>query len=497
MQDGTSGEPPGVAGPAGTDRPTAPGAEPVAPAGGAPTRGRGARRAVRVLSWISLVMSLVLLLGTATAYGVYRHYGSQIETLPQLVDLQPGGAQVGQDENYLVVGSDSADSLTAAELEEAGAYRSGRDGTRTDTLLLVQVPADGSGAQLVSFPRDSLVQIPGHGLDKINAAYDLGEEDTPGGGPAKVIETVEALSGLSVDHYVEVNLYGFVTMTDALGGVEVCLSEPAQDEDANIDLPAGEQRLDGRQALGFVRQRKGLAGGDLGRIRRQQYFLGAMTRQVLSAGTLLNPAKIVRLLDAVTGSLLTDPGTSKEDLLSLALQLREVSAKAVKFRTIPITNPYGRYKTASVVLLDTAALPAFFADLGADRAATPALKVAPASITLQVENGSSTGGLGTRAAGELRDLDFTISAVRDADRHDVEVTQVRYGSDRRDSARTVAAALPGSVLVNDPTLGSTDLVVTVGKGYAGVSPVTVSGPKNPDAVAAAKTSTAADAGCIA
>ena len=497
MQDGTSHEPSGVPRPPGAALPAAPGADPVAPEQTGRTRRSGGRRALRVLSWISLGMSLVLLLAISTAYVVYQHYGSQIETLPQLVDLQPGGAQVGQDENYLVVGSDSADALTSSELEQVGTSRTGREGTRTDTILLVQVPADGSSAQLVSFPRDSLVQVPGHGLDKINAAYDLGERDTPGGGPAKVIETVEALSGLHIDHYVEVSLYGFVTMTNALGGVKVCLSEPAKDVDANIDLPAGTQRLDGRQALSFVRQRHGLPGGDLGRIRRQQYFIGAMTRQVLSAGTLLNPAKVARLLNAVTGSLLTDPGTSKEDLLSLALQLRSVSAGAVKFRTIPVTNPYGRYGTSSVVLLDTAALPAFFADLGADRPATGPLKVPPSSITLRVENGAPTAGRGATAARDLRDLGFTVPTVRNAERRDVQVTQVRYGSDRRDSARTVAAALPGSVLQSDPGLAGTEVVVTVGEGYAGVSPVTVSGPKNPDAVAAARTTTAADAGCIA
>ena len=494
MQDGTSGgSADGTPAPAGSTPPAA-GSAPVA---SRRTRRSGGMRVARVLSWISLALSLLLLLGTATAFGVYRHYGNQIETLPQLQDLQPQGAAQGQDENYLVVGSDSADDLTAEQLEQVGTSRSGRDGTRTDTIILVQVPADGSRAQLVSFPRDSLVQIPGHGLDKINAAYDLGEQDTPGSGPATVIATVEALSGLSVDHYVEVDLYGFVTMTDALGGVEVCLSEPAQEEDANIDLPAGVQRLDGKQALGFVRQRKGLPGGDLGRIRRQQYFIAAMTRQVLSAGTLLNPAKVTRLLGAVTGSLLTDPGTSQEDLLSLALNLRQVSAGSVKFRTIPVTNQYGTYRSASVVLLDTAALPAFFADLGADRPATPAITVPPSSITLEVENGAATANRGKTAARDLRDLDFTVRSVQDADRRDVQVTEVRYGSDRKDSARTVAAALPGSVLESDPALGSTELVVTVGEGYAGVSPVTVSGPKNPDAVAAGKSTTAADAGCIA
>ena len=227
-----------------TPRPRpAPGARQVA------RRSRGAR-AGRLLSWVAFTLGVLLVVSSGTAFGLYRHYGGRIEQLPEAPSLQAGTEQqlpdvVGRDEVYLVVGSDSGDDLTDEQLRSIGANRSQRDGVRTDTIILVEVPADGSRASLVSFPRDSWVEIPGHGMNKINAAYELGEEDTPGGGPDLLIRTVEQLSGRDVDHFVQVSLYGFVTITNAVGGVEVCLASPAKDEDANVDLPAGRQVLDG------------------------------------------------------------------------------------------------------------------------------------------------------------------------------------------------------------------------------------------------------------
>ena len=474
------------------------------------------RRSRRMLRWTALVLGVVLLVTATAAFGLYRYYGSKVGTvegLPRLAEV-PGadeGVQ-GRSQNYLLVGSDSADGLTREQLRAIGTSRKGRDGTRTDTILLLQVPADGSRARVVSFPRDSWVTIPGHGQGKLNGAYDLGEDRTRGTGPSTLVATIERLSGVQIDHYVEVSLYGFVRITDALGGVQVCLAAPARERDARIDLPAGRQRLDGKQALAFVRQRNGVPGGDLGRIRRQQHFLSAVTREVLRAGTLLNPLALDRLLDAVTSSVRVDPGTEQSDLVRLGLQMRRVTAGAVRFQTVPVLDPDARVAGQSVVLLDHAALPAFFADTAPARPPAPAspgptpsapppppppLTVPPSSIVLVVENGSGIPGLAGSVVPSLRQVGFRVREVRNAPRQDHPQTVVRHGANRADSARTTSAALPGSVLVRDDTLGPQGLVVTLGAGHQGVQPVSIVPPTEALPGSAAVPRTAADDDCVA
>ena len=466
----------------------------------------GGARAARLLSWVAFTLGVLLVVGSGTAFGLYRHYGGRIEQLPDAPALQAGAdgqAVVGRDEVYLVVGSDSADDLTDAQLDQIGANRSNRDGVRTDTIILVEVPADGSRASLVSFPRDSWVDIPRHGMDKINAAYGLGEEDAPGGGPNLLIETVEQLSGRDVDHYVQVSLFGFVTITNAVGGVEVCLAAPAQDEDANVDLPAGRQVLDGNAALGFVRQRKGIPGGDLGRIKRQQHFIGALSRKVLTAGTLLNPGRLNDLLNAATDSIKV-AGTTQEDLLRLGLQLREVSAGSIRFQTVPVADADARVGDASVVLLDEAALPGFFRTLGEASGPRAVLIVPPSSIAVDVQD-ATPDGTGRAAADALAEEGFIIRSVQPADGGTTGGataggttaggTLVRHGIDRLQSAQTLQASLPGSELLADPELAADELVLTVGSDYAGVRRVTISSADEDTAVAA-EARTAADEDCI-
>jgi LCP family protein required for cell wall assembly len=468
------------------------------------------RRWRRLLRWTALALGVLLVLTVGLGYAAYRHYGGQVQDINGLEDLSDRprsdeGPQ-GRDETYVVVGSDSAEGLTREQLRAVNTSRKGRDdGTRTDTVLLVQVPADGSRARVVSFPRDAWVTVPGHGQAKLNAAYDLGEKSAPGSGPRTLVATVEHLSGIRVDHYVEVSLYGFVRITDALGGVEVCLAAPARDEDARIDLPAGRQRLNGKQALAFVRQRKGLPGGDLGRIHRQQYFLSAVTREVLRAGTLLDPRALDRLVSAVTASVRVDPGTDQGDLLRLGLQARGLRSGAVRFQTVPVRDADARIGGQSVVLLDEAALPAFFADSPPPPVATrspappppPPLTVPATSIAVVVENGTTTPNLGARATDALARVGFRVLAVRDAARRDLPQTQVRYGGGRQDSARTVAAAVPGSALVRDDSLGPRGLVLTVGANFLGARQVVVRPQQDSGRGSAAVPRTAADDDCIA
>ena len=344
------------------------------------------------------------------------------------------------------MGSDSRDGLTEAELIEVrtGIKDGGGQGTLTDTIVLVHLPAGGGEPTLVSFPRDSFVDIPGFGTGRINSAFARGEAAQEGGGPAALVATVQQLSGVSIDHYLEVGFISFLRITDALGGVEVDLCQATADVKAGIDLPAGEQRLGGGDALGFVRQREGLPRGDLDRIARQQYFLGSVARQLLAPSTVLRPDRVLGVLDAVTSSVRADDDLSTFDLARLGLRLRGAAGGGLTFVTVPVADANARVGGASVVLLDEPALPAFFADLSPQTSAEPpvAVSIAPSSIRLAVLNGTTQAGLAGSAAQQLQAQGYTVTRTGNADAPS-EVSVVLHGSGRADSAATVAASVPG------------------------------------------------------
>jgi LCP family protein required for cell wall assembly len=226
----------------------------------------------------------------------------------------------------------------------------------TDTIILLHVPAlPGEPAVAISIPRDSFVTLAdGSGKHKINSAYDRGvlaaekgltaqgvtgpELDRRGreAGRAALIATVESLTGTQIDHYAEINLAGFVGLTDALGGVPVCLNKPVHDTYSGVDLPAGYQTVTGPVALAFVRQRHGLEGGDLDRIARQQAFIAGLAQRVESEGTLTNPATLSQLLTVVTDHVVIDKGW---DLQQALAQVGRLAGADLSFRTIPTGRP--------------------------------------------------------------------------------------------------------------------------------------------------------------
>lgn len=442
-------------------------------------RGRG-----RVLRRLALVVVLLLLLSTVGVLGALVYYDRRIDRVP-VPTLGAGADADGGDVNYLLVGSDSREGLTEEELLEVrtGLKGGGNEGTLTDTIVLVHVPGGGGEPTLVSFPRDSYVPIPGHGRGRINTAYALGERAGEGGGPALLVETVQQLSGLQLDGYLEVGFIAFLRITDALGGVEVNLCQPTADVKAGIDLPAGEQRLGGGDALGFVRQREGLPRGDLDRIQRQQYFLGSVARQVLAPSTLVRPDRVLRVLSAVTSSVRADEGLSTFDLARLGLRLRGAAGGGLNFQTVPIADANARVGGASVVLLDEAALPGFFAGLSPETEAEPAptVQIPPSSIRLAVLNGTSRAGLAGDAARQLQGQGYTVTRTGNADTPAAGASVVLHGAGRADSARTVAASVPGAEVRQDDSVGENGLVLVVGEDFSGVRPVTVAPAGEPAA----------------
>jgi LCP family protein required for cell wall assembly len=481
-----------------------------------PRRRSRRRRTVRVLSWIAVVTSVSVLVASAIGFGALALINSHITrkcifcgdaAAPR--PAKPAGDS-GKALNFLLVGSDSRDGLSPEELKEAGT-EANPGGKLTDSIILVHLSPDKDKAVLVSFPRDSWVEIPDHGFARINTAYGKGEHDRKGGGPALLIRTVEQLSGLYVDHYLEVDFRGFLKMVDALGGVDVCLPYAAKDKDAALNLPAGKSHVRGTQALAFVRARHFDPSGDFGRIRRQQQFLGSMLRRATSLGILARPDRLYRFLDTVARSLTVDDKLSLSDMRALATKLRGLDPARIVFLTVPY-NPKGVYHgKALVVELNMDAARSLFDSIRADDApitagASPAptaqpndLIVRPSRIRLKVLNGTGVNGTARKAADELAGVGFVIRGTGDADSSSYTQTIVRHGPSKADSARTVAAAIPGAQIQLDQTLGST-IEVVIGSEYAGVREVVVSTPTaTPTQVATPtatpsplKTTTAAD-----
>jgi LCP family protein required for cell wall assembly len=395
---------------------------------------------------------ILVVVGGYAAYSYFRFVGG----VKHVDVISKSGKDVdGQDQNILLVGDDHRpDGATQAELDQLSTTDDG-GGTNTDTMMILHIPANGKSATLISLPRDSWVDVPGHGMNKLNAAFSLGGGGTDATAGAKLlIQTVQNLTGLSIDHYVRVSLLGFYNIAQALGPIQVCLNNAVDDPYSGADFPAGVSTLDAKQALSFVRQRHGLPRGDLDRVVRQQYFLSVEAHKFLSAGTLLNPAKLTKVLDAVSGSLETDPGLN---FLQLAAQLQGLTGGKIQSATIPISGtPTIEVDgdEVSIVEVDTAAMPAFIQSLiGTPTAYDDATAAKPADTTVTVLNGGSANGAATTATQTLAAAGFKTGTPGDADTRQTTVIQYKKGQESQ--AKAVAAFLPGA------TVQETDSVSTV------------------------------------
>lgn len=487
--------------------PVAAGSSTVVPA--PPERGRRLRR---VLAGIAVALSTALFLVSGIGYLLYNHYDGNIDRFA--IGEVPGGprpeaAPIGA-LNVLMVGSDTRDFEGGEAFQGTGEERV--TNARSDTMILAHLYGGADKAQLVSLPRDSRVTIPAYTdsrgrahepqKDKLNAAMELG-------GPALLIATVEQLTDVKVDHVVQVDFLGFQRLVEELDGVEVCLTQDVQEKNSGIDLKAGRQVIRGPQALAYVRQRTGSVGDELGRIKRQQQFIGSVAREVLDAGTLLNPVKLNGVLSVVTGSLKVDDGLTPEKLRDLALRFRQFQSDDILFTTVPVSDsnyePFGRGR-GSFVQIDEAKAAALFEGIRRDEepgnvttprpAATPPLIVRPGAVRVEVYNGAGVTGLGRRAAADLERVGFTVVGTPSDRGKGVPTTVVRHGPDKADSARTLAAAVPGATVEQDPALGRT-LEVVVGSDYQGARKVTVkpTASASPAPAASPRVTTAAEDVC--
>ncbi|MET7297671.1 LCP family protein [Embleya sp. NPDC005575] len=310
-----------------------------------PERKPWSRRRKAVVGLVALLTLSLFVVGGCAVWLVYS-LNANIKRIDGVFDRSsipaagprpPADPTAGRALNILLVGMDAA---------AAGADPNALEGRRSDTMMILHLPAGRASISAISLPRDSWVSIPGHGEAKLNAAFSWG-------GPALLVATIENLTGVRIDHYAAVDFGGFKGMVDALGGV-------------TVDADKGRAKLDGNEALKFVRQRYGLERGDLDRVAHQQQLLGAIAEKVTAEGVLGSPLRTENLLQSLTKSLTVDDNLNLKALLDLATDLKGISESDLAFRTAPVAGFGERGGGQSVVLLDDKRCKELFAAVRAD-----------------------------------------------------------------------------------------------------------------------------------
>ena len=308
-------------------------------------RARGRKRTLRRLLISVGVLGLALaVLSAAGLWLLTDRYGNNIDRVADVFEpLEPESrpapptpkeAAGDQPVTFLLVGSDTRAHPAPGEVPDG----------RSDAIMLARLAADRQSAQIISIPRDSWVEIPGHGTNKINASYAFG-------GPSLLIRTVEQLTDVRIDHFVAIDFDGLISVTDDLGGVDVVVAETTSN--GPYTFPAGVNHLNGEQARWYLGQRYGLPGGDFDRVRRQQQYLQAMFTKLFSSNTFRDPTRLDAALLAVTSAVSVDEGLDNRELLSLAYSLRDLEPQDIHFLTAPVLGT-GTEDEASVVYLNPA-----------------------------------------------------------------------------------------------------------------------------------------------
>nr|WP_202465839.1 LCP family protein [Streptomyces sp. SID4951] len=272
------------------------------------------------------MVTLLVLVALVCAGGawLYVSSGRKLQHVDALGEYA-GRPAAGKGTNWLLVGTDSRTALTPQQREEL--HVGNNEVQNTDTIMVLH--SGEHGPTLVSLPRDSYVPIPGHGSRKINEAY-------ADGGPKLLTRTVEQATGLRIDRYAEVNFLGFVQVVDALDGVRLCLDAPLKDEKSGADFPAGCRRMNGAEALAFVRARYADPEGDLGRVKRQRQLLGAVADEMAAPSVLLDPDRLTRVRDASLAALLVDEGADLARLLDMGWSMKQIAGGGGTATTVPV-----------------------------------------------------------------------------------------------------------------------------------------------------------------
>ncbi len=402
----------------------------------------GTTRRLRVLGWISGIMTFVVVGTSLAAYAEWRHLLGNIqkENVNGLLGKRP--PKYNSALNILLIGSDSR----AGSNKKFGA---GVQGARSDTMIMMHISPQRNGATLISFPRDSLVstiacQADGMGhagqqasqqVEMLNATFDSG------GAPC-TWKTLETLTGIHVDHFIEIDFSGFQSMVNAVGGVTVCLPEAINDPASKLNLTAGIHHVNGAQALAFVRERHVGQGSDLQRIQRQQFFMASLAKQVTTSNMLGDPARLLGLANAATHSLTTDSGLDVSTLLKIAESMRGLQAKSVNMISVPVVpdaadpNRVDWAQPAANELFNAIKFDnaVHVAKAGKKKATTTATAkkapkpANPSRVNVQVLNGTATGGLAGTTMTALQQRGFNVVGTGNADNTGFTHTVIQYAS---------------------------------------------------------------------
>lgn len=431
-------------------------------------------------------LSVVVLASAGIGHAVVTSLDSGIDRVDPFRDMK-NRPEAGRGMNVLLVGTDGREKL---DEEQRRKYRlGGAPCNCTDTIMIVHISEDRERASVVSLPRDSYAMTPphtdrvsgeehgGHPV-KLNAAY-------AEGGPQLTVRTVEKMTRVKIDHYLELDFTSFMKTVDVVGGVELCTTEPLKDSHTGLDLPAGRHTLRGGEALQYVRARYVDGASDLGRMKRQQRFMAALVDRATSSGILLNPMKFRDVTRAVLGSVRADKGFGTDELLDLGRAMRNFSPSSSEFTTVPLARTGVTVKgLGSTLKWHPEKSQHIFEALREDKPlstrsspdAALRVPVDPRQIRVQVENGTGTQGLGRRVDAALAATGFntTRTPVNAADRS-VRRTVVAHDPRWDRSAKSLAAALPGSELRAVKGQGAT-LKVIAGSDFEKVRKVRAEDP---------------------
>jgi LCP family protein required for cell wall assembly len=422
-------------------------------------------RLQRTLLTALIPLSALVLVVAASGWALTSYVSRNISK----VDAGTSGTPAAGPINILVAGVDERSGLTPREQRELHVGHVISD--NSDTLMLAHITANHSHIRVVSLPRDSWVRIPGHGMNKINAAYGLG-------GPRLTVRTVEQATGLTINDYLQVNFLGFVKVIDALGGVNICLPFAVNDSYTGLRLSAGRHHVDGITALKFARDRHSFALSDLARIGDQQQLLSSLFREASSTGTLANPFRLSRFLSALSAAIKVDRGFN---LTELADDLRGIRPGDVTFTTVPLANINYITKTGeSALLWDHAAARALFASLRGDQPprTRPGHKRAGAAptrrqVSIDVYNGTMIGGLSAETGARLAELGFHVhGSALTWPAQDVSQTLIEYPPGQRTAGQLVHKVMPTATLRRVTGLARIRIVLG-GNGY-GISATSAS-----------------------
>ncbi|MBR8744418.1 LCP family protein [Nocardiopsis sp. MG754419] len=399
--------------------------------------------------WIACVVTALTIIAGLGGYGWYQGLIGNITTAQVDTDEWDRPTSVEGVMNLLIIGSDVR-SGENADYGEA-------EGERPDTMLIASINVDSGAATLVNLPRDLIVDLPGcepvegyEGMDPhqgmVNSAMNFG-------GVGCQWNTVEQVTGVHLDHFVMMDFVGFKDMVDALGGVEMCVPEPIDDVKAHLTLDAGLQNLDGEDSLGFVRSRYAQGdGSDLSRIERQQEFMGAMLREVLSSEVMTSPVTVTNFLGAVTDSITTDDDLTVETMTDIAISMREVDLDRVQFVTVP--NGAHPDDENRIVMRQPQASELFEAinagvDLaggddasdGDDAKDEEEESVDPSEISIEVLNNTEIEGLALEIQAVLVQEGYVVTGTGNPELRTPAVTTVYHGPDDAAAASLLAGSL--------------------------------------------------------